>query len=329
MHSPKHILVSSLTDVTDSAAVKKVYGDADESDHPDLILWNNFVILKPFATFLDNLKVKMRGIRFGYSSDNCAYATTSSIGKSFVGEFFVYVPGERYARGSVGFMNYRINKNHSFNIDEWEYMVRTPYIKNNKYHVSREQHNMLITSNPALALKKAAANLRAYTVDIVAKIESDTLRKGLRSSCNKVNSGWSEARDDLTRMQSFINELIGAYENGFRFVDPFLNDKLGKLKLATENLKEFNSKAAQFLFVQVRMVNGQQYVDMISVGFDKNDGYYYYSDAKVGETLTLQGEEVPQDIAAKIATLSILDKNTFVEGVGAKVYEDSYWVFRG
>lgn len=330
----QHARVSTLVDVTDSAAVAKwIEGrwvplkfEGEESGN--VILWNNIPVTKKLKDMATALQNRMRGIRL-------ALGDFTTVGKSslpndewqnVVSDLYVYVPGERYARGLIGFGKFRVSGG-NYDEDDFQYMVKSSSIRNAKYNPGREQFHMMISSNQDSAIRSAMTNLRAYTVPMIASIESkdfcNHLNEAYRAKERVVGTKFSETFHSSTLRE----ELLSLYASGFRFTNTTLNQGMESYLAAKAELKEYSQRSGLAYFVQVRLVNGEQWVDILDVaGFNKQD--VRYSDTAISEQKTIRGEDVPYDIAAKIATLSMLGDGESVEGVGTRVREDSYWVVR-
>lgn len=328
----QHVRVSTLVDVTDSAAVAKwVEGrwmplNFEGEESGNVILWNKIPVTKKLQDMATTLQTRMRGIRLGLGD-----ATT--IGKAslpndewqnVVSELYVYVPGERYARGSIGFGKFRVSGG-NYDEEDFLYMVKSSSIKNNKYNMGREQFHMMITSNQGAAVRSALTNLRAYTVPMIASIESGDFCDHLNETHRKKERDVNTKFGDTFHSSALREELLSMYTSGFRFTNTTLNEGMESYLAAKAELKEYSQRSGLAYFVQVRLVNGEQWVDILNVaGFNKQE--VRYSDTTVTEQKTMRGEEVPHDIAAKIATLSMLDDGKSVSGVGTRIRADSYWV---
>lgn len=330
----EHIRVSTLVDVTDSAAVAKwVEGrwvplNFEGEESGNVILWNNIPVTKKLRDMATTLQTRMRGIRLGLGN-------SITIGKAslpnnewqnVVSDLYVYVPGERYARGLIGFGKFRVSGG-NYDESDFQYMVKSSSIRNAKYNQGREQFHMMITSNQDSALRSAMTNLRAYTVPMIASIESEDFCDHLNEAHRKRERVVRTKFDETFHSSTLREELLSLYASGFRFTNTTLNEGMESYLAARAELKEYSQRSGLACFVQVRLVNGEQWVDILHVaGFNKQD--IRYGDTTVSEQKTMRGEEVPYDIAAKIATLSMLQDGESVEGVGTKVREDSYWVIQ-
>lgn len=239
---------------------------------------------------------------------------------------WVYNEDSRFAAGKIGFGDFRYRGTGEFN-----YMVHSDNITNNKYADYSAQYRMKMSKNKDTAIKSAKAFLRNPTVDQVHK----TIRDNVRSSMTAVRRAKQEElnahaatlfgirhtapRSDAIAMQ----EMASLYMNNPDVLSPVARDSMETYNKLCAEYHEVNDTGDLQLVLVNRTNSG--YRIYVSERKDTNHSWYGMN------TTTLQydiytEDTVPVVYRERIAVLNMVPNDTYTPNVGYKYAEGVYYV---
>ena len=250
----------------------------------------------------------------------------------------VYDPTEVYTFGWLGYGDF------SRNGGDAKYMVRSPNIVNNKYSYWSEQYHQKLTNNKDKALTLVKQFLRPYTDQAIADATVDSfsahLSETVDESSSLVSSKLNTLKDEVSKglRESEILNILSAVLEGTRIPEPSANLR-----------SEFNDYAKVYNEFQ-STVDGIQYRPTLVFTTRNSSGGIGYKviaadnvflqskirRSRVAESLRnsihngtpkiYDQSTIPKSIMGKLAAISMLDDNTYVEGTGFKVDERLIYV---
>ena len=229
----------------------------------------------------------------------------------------VYLPSNLYAMGWVGFGDFRLNGDGTPMIT-----IFSHNISNEKYDSYREQHRMLMSTNPKRALSNALGYLRPYTPfqiangfarDVVLKVD-ETQSQNRR----KVY----KAKNSVVEHQQLATELRVLVENGYQFVDKEFGDLVASF-VAEVKEHDINTQSIAMYYVRGYTLNGQEYFDT-QLCDDMHSSFSFRVANHSPQRYT--SEELPQDIAGKLAVLMMCEEDEYVDGVGVRLPNGVFYV---
>jgi hypothetical protein len=236
-------------------------------------------------------------------------------------EMWAYFEGDEFAFMRLGWADYSVRTG-----DGSKYGVYARTINNQKFGEDREQHFMVMADTLERALKNVKTHTRRYT-------PHETAAMTLNDFQSKVSSaGWtasSEYRDTYNRVVNdpmFLSEMRALVDNDHQFNSPLFAQKVRAMVAKhDENEAKMNEQYHAY-WVQVREYMGQQVFDVLTVHDVKRA-----SGRGLGEHKTYTAEqlaELDENLVARMSALSMLDRNSFVEGLGLKMSDTNYWVLK-
>jgi hypothetical protein len=102
-----------------------------------------------------------------------------------------------------------------------------------------------------------------------------------------------------------------------------VSEVLTKLILADNEMNRQAARKLQAYHVRVYEERGVQMASVLNV-IEIEGG----NDGVAGEHTSMPVNDLPEDIAGKIAVLSMVDSAHYVDGVGLRAPDGSYWVAR-
>ena len=237
-------------------------------------------------------------------------------------ECWVYIPGDEFALMRIGYADYNIGES-----SKETYSVYARTIRNEKYGTYRDQYHMMLSENLERTVRNVKKYLRPYHTHDIAEMSASDVESKMTEVVYSQDSKFSEARGSVVGDPSFINEMRALVDNKYEFLDSKFGKKVERYLEEYAELKAKRNAQVHGHFVLVRSRGGRQVFDVIRVT-DMRDKARKLFQSKVAPPVhTYTQENLPQDIAQKIAALSMLkEDDAFVEGLGYKVSATAYWV---
>jgi hypothetical protein len=311
--------------------VSRLVGKA--SEHYD---WTNSKSLDgiPVCTALYDFGMALRGerafrgVKFGIEHD------TGMIRSNV----HVYIPGHVYALGIVGYGNYVCGDS-----ERWSYLVSSQHVDNNKYKPLTPARAWSLSTNIDRAIVNARKFLRPYSVTDIALYTSDLATTSFSRVKNdydmKVFRAFSELSEDMGKQQSSIifAEMKRMMANGYEFENSKVKDMIQTAITAVSERGASQTALSNVALVfstphvvpdmppNINVVLGGQVA--LNSQIRSNLHTIFGNSMYVQNNATMyQPSEVPEDIAAKLTVLSMVENDTFIEGVGYKVDERIVYV---
>lgn len=245
---------------------------------------------------------------------------------SMVSTLHVYRPGDVKTMGIIGYGHTGLISGRR---PKWDapvknnYIVHTPYIRNNKYREDSTAHFMLASKNVTTAMKNVKKFLRPWSpVDIACSyrpyFEGKVQAKvsALRMSIHRLEYGLDRHVSDMAQL---IRDLVDKKVD--KVMDANLQDKIDKFLAEKEVLQQEVSKSLVSTFVLVRP-NGT--VDTLTFGADSIEDEIMCRSTAVKTYSSV--DELPEELQSAISVMSMLDSGEYVEGVGMKTNDRTYWI---
>ena len=275
-------------------------------------------VSKQLALFCQAIRASHRTIKFAVANRPKIEYTH---GVSVISEIWAYFPGDQYCPVRLGWGDYSVNTRTSN-----KYCVYSRHIKNEKYGDDKEQYHMSLADSVERAMKNFKKFLRPYTPADVALMSIANFQSKLGAPAWQASSAYNEAYEAVCKHGSFHNELRSLVLNDYQFNDPAFGGLVKDMltKLDEQMTKQY--EAHHGYYVQVREYMGNQVFDVIAVLDVKKA-----SSRHVGAHRTYTGEqlaEFDENLPSRLAALSMLENDAFVEGLGHKVSPTAYWVLK-
>ena len=270
------------------------------------------------AEFCEALRSELRGIKFAYSRRGNKAVWHGNVVK--MQTLWAYYPGDEYAVGQVAYADYAVR-----GTGDDKYCVYSRTINNEKFSDQRDQHFMTMSDKLDRAVKSAKKSLRRYAMSEVADMTLGEFQGKLSSVGWKLQTELGEARQELFGHPSLDAELRSMLDKGYQFNCPLLGNAV---RAYIDKRDEHTARAdipAHGWFVAVRDEFGHQVFDVI-------EAYDIKRTSRVTKTnwstKTLLPSDLPEDLTHKLAALSMLTDENYVDGLGMRVSPTTYWVIR-
>jgi hypothetical protein len=144
--------------------------------------------------------------------------------------------------------------------------------------------------------------------------------EGVRSNVHSGVTGLISPLSDRNILMREMRNLIA--QNTMFVTEEFQKAAAGFIK-AEEEWNEVRNKPVHGYYVYVRMVGDEQWVDIV----EATDAQKYHSVEHCPVT-SMPVSDVPEDIQGKVAVLSMADIGQYMQGVGVRTTEKSFWLER-
>lgn len=265
------------------------------------------------AQFAQAIRKANRHVKFGVTR-NTKYHWSSETHA----ELLVYMEGDMYAMARIGYADYSLAKADLRQTPK--FMVCSRTIQNEKYKDSRDEYFMAMTDTLDRAIKNASKHIRRYPTSDVAAISYEKIRHNLRAPVSTSSSNLYNAKHTLRDHPHLQTELLVLLDSGYSFLSRELHDAIVKVRDTQKANTEAMSMAKACYFVTVRLQNDSMLCDVVRL--------HSYEDIKDGTdpTVVYKMEELPEELAGRIAVLSMMEDNQYVDSVGLRVNSSTFWV---
>ena len=314
--SVKHVLVSSLKAPTD----RDLHTDPQSTDWPFKL--DGIPVRREVYDLGTELRRSYHGFRFHATrGDNSVVQVQSDEGvvKKFYTDVTVYIEGSDYVVGVIGHgKKYGIKE-----VDKSVYMIQSRKINNEKFAEHRDQYWMSFVADHKKAVRLALSKLVPYSPKEMANITISDFKDHIEQVRNTVRSGVHGLISPLSDRNILMREMRNLIAQNTMFVtEEFQRAAAGFIK-AEEEWNEVRNKPVHGYYVYVRMVGSEQWVDIV----EATDAQKYHSVEHCPVT-SMPVSDVPEDIQGKVAVLSMGALGQYMQGVGVRTTEKSFWLER-
>ena len=314
--SMKHVLVSSLRAPTE----RDLHNDPQSADWPFKL--DGIPVRREVHDLGVELRRSYHGFRFHATrGDNSILQVQSEEGvvKKFYTDVTVYIEGSDYVVGVIGHgKKYGIKE-----VDKSVYMINSRKIANEKFAPHRDQYYMSFVTDHKKAVRLALSKLVPYSPKEMANISIYDFKQHIEGVRSNVHSGVTGLISPLSDRNILMREMRNLIAQNTMFVtEEFQRAAAGFIK-AEEEWNEVRNKPVHGYYVYVRMVGDEQWVDIVEATDAQK-----YNNVEHCPVTSIPVSDVPEDIQGKVAVLSMGQIGQYMQGVGVRTTEKSFWLER-
>lgn len=247
---------------------------------------------------------------------------------TYAKKFYAVMDEYPIALGFVGYSDISISKNGTK-----KPFVVSRKIQNEKFAPHRDQHKCVAPSSIAKAVKEARKYLAPYTNaelifymydkarDEVVK-HIDTSSAKAQELCRRYATGWGVKAEFMEEMK-YLKALMT--NNGFQFATSYFQDAMRDIDGAYAEWMEVRRYAPAMTFVRIEPGEYPR-VHVVRGTDNMRDALKFHTDHAVETSYTV--EDLPEDIAGKIAVLQILNNDQYAVRVGYKYDNNIFFIER-
>jgi len=273
---------------------------------------------KKLAEFCQAILKANRHVKFGLAK-SIKGEFIHGTNRQALAEVWVYMPEHEYAMMRVGFADYAVKGNM-----EGKFGVYSRLLQNDKFNSNRDQYYMVTSDDIDRIMKTVKKIMRPYAPHETANVVFDSYQNKVHTNVWTATSNAREAKDATIGLNDLRNELFALYDLGYEFASETLKDKVGKWKKAVTEMAEAENKKRNAYFVSVILRGEELLCNVMTV----NDVRAIHKINEASMSQVFKMDDLPEDIAEKVATLGMVDKGHYVEDVGMKVSDTTFWIDR-
>lgn len=316
----KHVLVSELKSPTE----RDLHSQEQLSEWPYKV--DGIPVRKEVRDLCMELRKSYSGYRFhagrgGLGNTQANIAFTDGVTKTVYSDVHVYIEGSDYIVGRVGYgKRYGINES-----DTPMYMVQSRKINNEKFGDHRDQYYMSFAKDFKKALKVALSKLTPYSPREMATNNFQAFKENVsevrQRSLGKLNSILSPLQDRNVLLVEMRNLMTA----NVHFATTQFIEAAAQITQADKDWEEMKRKPFNAYYVYVRLVGDEQWVDVVDVPDVNNRNSHSVESCPI---TSMNINDLPEDIKGKLAVLTIATHDQYMEQVGRRVSDKSFWVER-
>ena len=247
-------------------------------------------------------------------------------GRCFIiDEFCVVMDEFPFDLGRVGFRNYAVKKDSNKAVPS--YGVYSRKIMNDKYGTHRDQYHMIMSADANKAVKNACKYLVPYTHKELATAFYDSVHRSVSTVYDKAQNKMRDVSRIVTNSnQEVLAELLHLKSLGIQFKTEAFKKAAEQVEEAVAEARAEEVRKVQMLFVRCRKVGEDMYVDVQEVDDVRRNSQ---RPEMSSQPTTYPMSSLPEDIVGSISVLSILSDGQYVDKVGQKIDEVTYYIERG
>lgn len=257
------------------------------------------------SVFMVELKKAMPTVQFGVVPDAPMHWNVA-----------VYRKGHLYCMGEIGYGKFLANS------EKEVYIVRSPRVLNMRYAANNVMRNAHVTQSIDHALGIAAAKFIPLTPEdeaaVTRHIPRTKLREVLTNKQTKLNDlgviGYKDVLDEYENLR----------EQGVKFKTEAFIKLANEFEYLSGEYRQEAMRHTNMYYIWIMEQRGEQIAVVVSVHNVRNNG-----------TITVDGpkqvfklDDLPMDIAAKIATLSMSEYRSYIDGLGVRLDDTHFWIER-
>ena len=218
-----------------------------------------------------------------------------------------------------------------------KFAVVSRLINNGSYDYSSWQYNLAATTNLDKADKNARRYLRPYSPEELANSFSShcaaEYQKEISESRSSVNGKYAAITNlnrDAGNGQALMHELVQLYKGGHIFHHASLHTAIGELVTEVDTKKDMdNTRETRMSMVCVSPdTNGKQVYAVCNVDNIGDAPLYHKDTGKFTFSASYTDEDLPAELVGGLSTLSILEDDQYVRGVGYRLNASIFYVAR-
>ena len=254
-------------------------------------------------------------------SEACSQSWSGRYTTEIFREVWVYRDGDEYAMGRIGYDNITARTS-----DKHMYTVRSRVINNERYSDTGMGYYTKGTQNLDKAVTTATKYLRVFSPVEIDEISKESFAiaysKDIRAAARTVQTCLQCAR--LYMSESLLTELTHLVQNeGYVPRNINVATAINQYIEATKNHEEQSKRKLSAYFVRVHQEHGETMVTTVNYIDMHGD-----NKGKPREIVSVRANDLPHDIAGKVAVLNMVDIDQYIVGVGRRVSDTMYWLER-
>lgn len=271
----------------------------------------------------------MPKVKFGIqlNTDDHLYTNLTSHGVADVGrnkvvfdELLVYIPGQRYVLGRIGFKDYGVNEYCP------AYGVMSRKIRQKRVQRHHDKHNMNTSENLNRIVKSALATLVPYSIYEEGEQTWQAFKDSVKGVAEETSREYRTLIQQCASFSVVEKEIRNLLRQGVSFITPEFIKASQELGEAETSLNETQMRKVRAYYVSLRDENGVLKADVVMHKSDIKSAYWPSSTSIQAEFTTVTAEDLPDDLRTKLAVLMTVADGSYTPRIGQKIDDMTYWL---
>lgn len=264
-------------------------------------------LCKEAANIVGELRKKMPDLKIGANRETRTWS-------GMLSDVVVYREGEPYALGRIGHGDVGINST------EYKYYVLSRNLRKARGGWGRWQNHIKSSTKMSVVLSTAKKALVPYTMHEVAALTVDdfteTARRQRNNARGGLSSAWREIVGDVNG-EELKDELIAMVRSGYKFMNHKITERIENYIIALDVKQTVDNKQLNAYFMSIN----PETTDIVE--------YENMGDTSKPKAHTkVNTQDIPFDLQLKIASLQIATPMNYIEDLGMRVGDRTFWVQR-
>ena len=239
---------------------------------------------------------------------------------------WVFMEDNPMAMGYIGYGDFQ-----SSVVGDPKYVIYARDVRNCKYGEYSEQYYMRMAVNIDVAVKHAKRFMRKYTTDEIAEVFARDVKKAVATVISKATTDYRNAQasagvstnSHTSATEDLMSELFNMVRGGHTFVNAELDKNVRDLMVKKSDADRFKGQTLPLDFLRVYKHYDGMRVDIARIA----DIRSYTMKPMYEHKHTYLANDLPDDLAGKVAVMSMCEDEHFVEGVGYRVNEAMFYLY--
>ena len=240
---------------------------------------------------------------------------------------YVYREDSVYVCGIIGYGDMSAGGN-----GKNKYYVMSNHIENQHVDYQKAAYKTKSSSNMETALKAARSNLLPMSVAMIHDRERHEFKSAFNRKFSKLSNAGTKARDDLFSKVFDRTDSVSTFENILlhNVKDAELISMCEDASVKLAEFRKIKSDTYPLSMVTVTEHNGKALCKVQEVyqkeSWASNPYFEMMDESKNKPYLQYYEDELPAELAEKLATLNVLGNGEYVLGLGCKLFDNLFYV---
>ena len=270
----------------------------------------------------------------------CKFGVQDTYDTKYPGkEIYVYFPNQLYTVGTIGHGNYAVGENPLY-----RYCVSSRSVVNNKYRHGSDAQRWALSKNLDKAVSNARKHLKVYGPHDIVDATLDNFRHNMSNKAYEYNQKTDTAFSALeaavgNNCGDVYAELVYLVNAGYEFKVAGVKEMIVTAMEAVQEADEARNKKMKLSLIytlksplegvepNVCIVDGPtEGISVMGGGYAVSSAFGDWQEISRRSQVCLMSE-LPTEFTGAVSLLSMVEDNTFVEGVGYRLSSEVFYVF--
>jgi predicted transcriptional regulator len=213
-----------------------------------------------------------------------------------------------------------------------KYYVMSNHIENQHVDYTKNAYKTKSSANMETALKAARSNLQPMSLAIIHDRERHEFKSAFNSKFSKLSNAATKAREDLVGKVFDRTDSVSTFENILlhNVKDAELLSMCEDANIKLAEFRKIKSETYPLSMVTVTEHNGKALCKVQEIyekeSWSSNPYFEMLHESKTKPYLQYYEDELPTELAEKLATLNVLGNRGYVLGLGCKLFDNLFYV---